>query len=157
MERHYEASIIINASPENIFNFANDHRNFSSHMNQSNWMMGGQKMETVIDQGHGQRVGSHIRMEGKIFGVRLFLDEVITEYAPPRKKVWKTVGDLNLLVIGNYQLGFEIRPEKDNSIFKVFIDYDLPRKRWIGKLFGKIYAKWCVKQMIKSVKGNFTN
>jgi hypothetical protein len=30
----------------------------------------------------------------------------------------------------------------------VWIDYDLPRRqRWIGVLGGRMYARWCVRQM----------
>lgn len=39
---------------------------------------GGGKMETWVDKGKGQKVGSHIKMSGKVFGINLFLDEVIT-------------------------------------------------------------------------------
>lgn len=156
MEKHYKDSIEINATPEAIFAYADDHSKFSSHMNESSWMMGGGKMETEVDEGHGQKIGSHIKMGGKVFGIKLFLDEVITEHESPRRKVWKTVGDLKLLVIGHYQLGFEIEPKENKSIFTVFIDYDLPSKNiWLGKLFGGIYAKWCVNQMISGVKNHF--
>jgi hypothetical protein len=34
----------------------------------------------------------------------------------------------------------------------------LPEKDvWLGKLFGKMYAKWCVRQMLYSVRDNFKN
>ena len=40
-ERHYEESVVVNAKREKVFAYADDHRNFSSHMNKSSWMMEG--------------------------------------------------------------------------------------------------------------------
>ena len=156
--RHYEDTIKINVNPETVFTYADDHTNFSSHMNKSSWMMGGGMMKTEVDAGKGQKVGSHIRMGGKVFGVNLFLDEVIIEHEPPYRKVWETVGKINLLVIDHYKLGFEIKQEGSSSELKVFIDYNLPRSLatyWLGVLFGEMYAKWCVAQMINGVEERF--
>ena len=114
-------------------------------------------METQIDEGKGQKVGSHIRMEGKVFGINLFLDEVVTEHTPPSRKVWKTVGNSKLLVIGNYQMEISLIPENGKTKLKVFIDYDLPTGglRLLGYLFGGMYARWCVKQMLSGVAEYF--
>jgi len=122
---------------------------------QSYWMMGGGRMDIQADAGHGQVVGSHIRLSGKILGIHLFLDEVVTQYEPPYRKAWRTVGTPRLLVIGHYRMGFEINAENGGSKLRVFIDYELPTTpstRWLGYLFGGIYAKWCVRQMIQSVR-----
>lgn len=155
---HYEKSEFIPAKPEVVFTYADDFRNFSSHMNKSSWMMGGGKMETQTDDGNGQKVGSHIKMEGKIFGMNLFLDEAIIIHEPPFKKAWKTVGYINLIVIDHYTLGFEIKPDKEGSVIRVYIDYQLPKtfKTYLaGVLLGNIYAQWCVSQMIDRVKSYF--
>lgn len=155
--RHYEKSAIIHASPEKIFDFVDDHSRFSSHMNKSSWMMGGGKMNVETDEEKGQKVGSHIKMEGRVFGIKLFLDEVVIEHQSTTRKVWKTVGNIRLLVIGHYQIGIEISPQNDKSSLKVFIDYNLPSGiAWfLGYLFGGMYAKWCVKQMLSGVENNF--
>lgn len=156
--RHYQESAFIKASPEKVFSFADDHRNFSSHMNKSSWMMGGGKMKTEVDQGKGQKVGSHIKMGGKAFGLDLYLDEVITSHNFPTQKEWQTVGKVNLLVIDHYILGFEIKPQGNGSLLRVYIDYDLPKsaKTYVlGLLFSKMYAKWCVRQMLYRVKNHF--
>ncbi len=150
---HYEESSIINVPNTQVFAFIDDHSRFSSHMNKSSWMMGGGKMETRLDKGKGQKIGSHISMGGKVFGINLFLDEVVTEYLPPRRKTWKTVGSPKLIVIGSYQMGVELTPKSGKTKLKVFIDYDLPSgaSRILGQLFGKMYAKWCVRQMLAGV------
>jgi hypothetical protein len=156
--RHYEESAEISSSPETVFSYADDHRNFSSHMSESSWMMGGGSMETRADDKKFQEVGSHMRMQGKVFGIPLFLDEVVTQHEPPHHKEWQTVGNINLLVIDHYILGFEIEPLNSNSRLRVYIDYDFPKSggaRLLGYLLGEMYAKWCVNQMISGVKKHF--
>lgn len=152
-DQYYEETVLVNVLPEDLFSYVDNHLNFSSHMNKSSWMMAGGKMETKLDSGEGKVIGSHIKMSGNVLGINLFLDEVITEHTPPTRKVWKTVGTPKLLVIGKYELGFEIVKENDKTKFKVFINYNLPEagfSKLFGHLFGRIYAKWCVHQMIQS-------
>lgn len=156
-QKHYEDTSLIPASARDIFDFIDDHSRFSSHMNESSWMMGGGKMETKVDEGKGQKVGSHIQMTGKVLGISLFLDEVVTEYSAPHRKVWETVGNPKLLVIGNYQMGVDLSSENSRSSLTVFIDYELPNGvlKLVGYLFGRMYAKWCVRQMLGGVTAHF--
>ena len=156
--KHYEDSVIVKSDPVKVFVYSDDHTNFSSHMNKSSWRMGGGKMNTYIDDKKFQQPGSHLQMEGTVFGIKLYLDEVITKREPSFKKEWETVGKLNLVVIDHYRLGYEIKPENEGSKIRVYIDYDLPKSAktlWLGVLFGGMYAKWCVNQMINGVKENF--
>ena len=156
--RHYDESVSLPAPPEQVFAFADDHSRLSSHMNDSSWMMGGGRMSVVADEGGGQAVGSHIRLGGRVFGVRLFLDEVVTRRQPPFHKVWETVGMPRLLVIGAYRMGVHITPDNDGSRLRVFIDYERPTGRatyWLGRLFGGVYARWCVRQMLAGASAHF--
>ena len=155
--RHYEASLTIPGSAERVFAYIDDHKRFSSHMSQSSWMMAGGRMKLTLDAGGGKKLGSHIKLGGKVLGASLYLDEVITEYQPPLKKVWETVGATKLLVIGDYRLGVEIKPKDQDCLVRVFIDYELPATNvWLGRLFGGIYAKWCVGQMIQGIHYHFS-
>lgn len=156
LARHYEDRSLINARAEELFAYIDDYTHLSSHMSESSWMMGGGRMNTSVDEGNGQRVGSHIRLSGKAFGIRLFLDEVVTRREPPFIKIWDTVGDLRLLIIGHYRMGIEVEPQEGNSWLRVYIDYDLPTTNaWLGWLFGGIYAEWCVQQMLKDTRNHF--
>lgn len=90
-------------------------------------------------------------------GCRARFDEVVTERKPPARKAWETV-ETNLLVIGRYRLGFELTANGDRSTLRVFIDYDLPEalpSRWLGRLFGKTYARWCTETMAKDAAAHF--
>lgn len=153
---HYHEDVLVSSYPEKVFAYLDDHIRLSSHMTKSSWMMGGGRMETMIDEGHGQKVGSHIRLSGKAFGIGIALDEIVTRYEPPRFKTWETVGSPKLLVIGHYRLGIEITPHNGTSDLRVFIDYNPPDANvWLGYLFGKAYAKWCVRQMLYGVRDHF--
>jgi len=115
-------------------------------------------METLLDEGRGQAVGSHVRMKGKMMGVKLLLDEVITERTPPHRKVWETIGKQRLLVIDNYRLGFDIGNRAKSSQLRVFIDYNLPGAplSWVlGLMLGPLYAKWCVRQIVTDALKHF--
>ena len=154
--RHYQDSKLIPASAADAFAFIDDYGRLSSHMNKSSWMMGGGRMDTSVDAGRGQEIGSHIRMDGKAFGIKLFLDEVVTRREPSRVKIWETVGMPKLLIIDHYRMKAEIEPQENGSLLRVSIDYNLPAKNvWLGKLFGRYYAKWCVRQMIESAHNYF--
>jgi len=87
----------------------------------------------------------------------LSLDEVVTRRVPPTEKVWETVGVPRLLVVGSYRMGFRIAADGAQSRLNVFIDYDLPGggTRWLGQLFGSLYARWCVKQMLDGTARHF--
>ena len=97
--RHYDQTVFVPASPPQVFAFADDHSRLSAHLNESSWMMGGGRMSVEADEGYGQAVGSHIRLGGRVLGLRLSLDEVVTRRAPPSHKVWETVGTPRLVVI----------------------------------------------------------
>jgi hypothetical protein len=155
--RHAEASADLPAGPQEVFDFLDDHRNLSSHMESSRSpMMAGGKMQLILDDHQGRTIGSHIVMRGKVLGFDLFVDEIVTERVPPEKKTWETVED-RLVVIGAYRLGFRVAPRVPaGSTLTVWIDYDLPsRRRWLGRLGGSMYADWCVEQMLSSARSRF--
>lgn len=146
-----ESSALVSASPEQVFAYLDDHKRLASHMSQPSWRMGWSSMQTNFDAFAGQEIGSHIRMSGRILGLKLSLDEVVTEREPPTRKVWETVGVPRLLVIGPYRMGFELTSQRNGSLLRVFIAYALPSswpEHWLGWLFGGYYARWCTQRMV---------
>ena len=160
LPHHNESSAVVPASPERVFAHIDDHERLSSHMNQSSWRMGGGRMKTILDKGRGQRVGSHIRVSGRVLGLELSLDEVVIEREPPTRKAWQTVGSPRLLVIGSYRMHFEVTPAGSGCLLRVFIDYALPPHwpdRWLGRVFGGYYAHWCTQSMVNDAVGQFAS
>ena len=144
MTRHRQASVQVAATPERLFAHLDDQTRLAAHMARPSMMMGGGRMTYDFDAGRGQVVGSHIRMGGRAFGLGLFVDEVVTERAPPRRKVWRTVGRPRLIIIGDYEMGSETTPIRGGAGLRVWIDYD-PAPRGPGRLvpgLADAYARW---------------
>jgi hypothetical protein len=95
---------------------------------------------------------------GRAFGIRLSVEETVMERVPPFRKVWETDERSRLLVIGPYRMGFEIAPVGPRSHLSVFIDYALPDgfwTRWLGRLVGGWYARWCVRRTVDDAVAHF--
>jgi Polyketide cyclase / dehydrase and lipid transport len=160
LTHHYETSALVQAPMDEVFTYVDDPTRLSSHMSKSSWMMGGGQMEIELNSGRGQNVGSGIRLVGKVFGMRLSVEEVVTERNPPHRKVWETTGSPKLLVIDRYRMGFEIKPQQNGACFGVYIDYALPESapaRWFGYLLGRYYARWCTRGMVKDTVKHFAS
>ena len=150
--------VSVAASAEALFDYLDDQARLGSHMQKPSMMMLGGRMSYVFDEAQGRAVGSVIRMEGRILGGTLSVEEVVIERQPPHRKVWQTRGRPKLLVIGAYRMGFEISPSGKSSRLLVFIDYDYPSSaagRIVGAMFGPTYARWCINRMAKDVIRTF--
>jgi hypothetical protein len=157
--RHKEYSATVTASAEALFAHLDDQTRLSAHMSKRSWKMGWGRMETVLDAQHGQSIGSHIVLRGRVFGIRLYLDEIVTMREPPLRKYWEAVGEPRLLVVGPYRMGFDVTPNREHSRLCVSIDYDLPTRgvaRWLGKALGNWYAQWCTRQMVQDARQTFS-
>ncbi len=149
--QHYETKAFIRSTVEQFFAHIDDPTHLSSHMNESSWMMGGGQMQIELYADRGQKIGSQIRLSGRVFGIALSLEEKVIERDPPHHKVWETTTPPRLLIIGHCRMGFVLTPQENGSTLRVFIDYNLPEKppaRWFGLMFGGFYAKWCTQQMV---------
>lgn len=157
-ERHAEAVALIHAAPQQIFARLDDQRQLAAHMTKGSWMTLGSKFNFELDEFQGRRVGSVIRMNGRIAGIGLGLDEMVNEYEPPKRKAWATLGEPRLLVIGAYRMGFNLAVEDDGARLQVWIDYLLPSRvplRWLGWLLGPAYARWCVRRMVEDARRGY--
>jgi uncharacterized membrane protein len=154
-DQHAEHTAIIDGSVDHVFALLDDQTRLSGHMEQRSWKMGWGKMEIVVDERRGRAVGSHMILRGRVLGIRLQLDEVVTQREPPHRKVWETVGDPRLLVIGPYRMGFELASFQAKTRVRVEISYRLPERGipWVlGRLFGRAYATWCVTRMAEDAR-----
>jgi hypothetical protein len=150
--RHrYASSALVSAAPEAVFARLDDQTRLAAHMQRSSAMMGGGRMAYAFDECRGQAVGSHIHMTGAVFGLRLEVDEVVTERTPPTRKVWRTTGAPRLLVISSYEMGFALSPEAQRTRLEVWIDYDIsprPLGCLLATWLSALYARWCIRRMV---------
>ena len=156
---HHESSGLANAPVEQVFAFLDDPKALAAHMGESSMMMLGSRMSIDVDADGGRVIGSKIRMDGRMMGIRLSLEEVITKRQVPAVKVWETIGTPKLLVISHYRMGFELTRNGTSSLVRVFIEYSLPIKppgSWFGHLLGAVYARWCTRQMVMGATRHFS-
>lgn len=73
-------------------------------MQKRSLMMLGATMRYDVDAGNGQVVGSIVKMRGKVLGMELLVEEIITEWHPPWRKSWQTLDRPKFLVIDSYGL-----------------------------------------------------
>ena len=155
---HFQTDVEVDAPPVEVFALLDDHRRLAAHMTKPSWMMAGSHMTIDIDEKEGHASGSKIVLSGKILGLSLMVEEVVTEYDAPYTKAWATIGSPRLLVIGPYRMGFSIFHRHDGSLLRVSIDYSAPNKgvsRLLGRLFGKSYARWCTNRMARDAAMHF--
>ncbi len=84
---HFECNVLVNAPAAAVFSRLDDPRLLSAHMSGSSWMMAGSRMALEVDASQGRAVGASIRMGGRVLGIALSLEEIVTERNPPRRKV----------------------------------------------------------------------
>ena len=157
MTSRRESTALVAASPEVLFDWLDDPTRLGAHMSGSSVMMGGGAMSYELDNDQGRALGSRIKMNGQAFGIDLFVEEVITQREPPSRKAWRTVGKPRLVVLGGYEMGFNIRPTGGGSRLRVWIGYELP-ERGLGRripVLGALYARWCVRQMVNDAVRHF--
>lgn len=156
--RHEEYEGKVKAAPDQLFDLLDDQTRLSGHMTKRSWKMGWGKTDILLDEKHGKAVGSHIVLRGRVFGIPIYLDEVVTLREPPLRKNWETVDQPRLLVIGPYRMGFTITSAGEDVSLRVEIDYELPQdgfSRLLGRFFGRSYAKWCTKKMVRDAQRVF--
>lgn len=156
--RHYEESKVISAPPKEVFEFVDNPLNLSKHMEEPKPEMLWGWMKNTPDEKGGREVGSVMKVNGNVLGINIALVEKVIQREVPFNKAWQTFNGINLMVIGHYTMGFEIEPEEDSSKLRVYIDYELPKSkkaRLLGHLFGNMYARWCVNQMLTDTDKHF--
>lgn len=153
-----EASAPINAPAESVFDFLDDQSNLAMHMSKPSPMMLGTTMRIHMDELRTRAVGSRFGFTGRILGIPLAVDEVVVGREPPSEKIWETLGEPRLWVIGRYRMGFEVTPLPGGVRLRVYIEYDRPAvglPRFLGLLFGRVYARWCTRQMVVDTQRHF--
>lgn len=153
----FATSVDVDATPGELFAELDDHERLSAHMMQSSAMMAGYAMRFDFDEARGKEVGARIRMSGRMLGFDLALEEVVTERVPPARKVWETVGEPRLLVIGGYRMGFEIGERNGKSRLTVFIEHEDAPAPWAlpSRVLGPVYARWCTESMAQGARQRF--
>ena len=124
---HYGAEATLPVAAEQVFAYLDDPRRLVGHMSQRSWMMAGGKMSINVDAAGGRVPGSVIRLNGRMLGLTLAVEERVTEREPPQRKVRQTQGAPKLLVLTRYRMGFDIRNGEATTLFAIWLDFSVPK------------------------------
>jgi hypothetical protein len=155
---HYSQTSILKTSCERAFAFLDDFEQLGSHMMGGSWMMAGSGMRYEFDAARGRAPGARIRLTGSMLGLRLRIEEEVTEREVPRYKSWITTGAQHMLILDAYRMGFSLEPVDQGARLEIFIDYARPAGlagRLLGWLLGGVYARWCVRSMVAAAVERF--
>lgn len=82
---HEASAALVHAPVDQVFAYLDDPRALAAHMGESSLMMMGSRMSINVDADGGRVVGSKISMHGRMMGIPLSLEEVITERQVPAR------------------------------------------------------------------------
>jgi Polyketide cyclase / dehydrase and lipid transport len=149
--------IEIRAPAEDVFAHVDDIRNLGWHMigRSSMAMMGARlKLEILSDRPTGP--GATYRYSGTMLTLPIDFSEAVTKYAPPREKVWRTIGKPQLLIIASYEMRVAVKPLSPTSArLTISIVYELPRSafwRIVGLYLARPYSRWCLRRMLQDAR-----
>jgi hypothetical protein len=155
MDKLLTESIEIKAQPSEVFKHVDNINNTGTHMSKSNMPMMGGSLKTEILSKNEIGPGATYRMYGKVMGMDIDFTETVTKWIENQERVWETIGDPKLLIMGGYAMNFNVRPSNWGTRLTFGIKYSYPKSafwKFIAFLLGDWYAKWCLKNMAKDVK-----
>ena len=150
-------SVTIEAPAERVFAYVDDIRNLARHMSENRSMpMMGSKLKLEIMTPEPTGVGAVYWYSGRMMGLTIDFSETVTRYVAGHEKVWRTIGEPQLLIIAGYEMRVLVEPvSPGSSRLTIGIDYDLPRAN-IGRLLGwalaGAYSRWCLTSMVEGTK-----
>jgi hypothetical protein len=150
-------SASIAAPAERVFAYADDIRNLARHMSESRSLpMMGSKLKLEIMTPEPTGVGAVYRYSGRMMGLTIDFSETVTKYVAGREKVWRTIGQPQLLIMAGYEMRILVEPVSPaSSRLTIGIDYELPRAgvwRALGWTLAGAYSRWCLTSMVEGSK-----
>jgi hypothetical protein len=148
-------TVEIAARPEAVFSYADDIRNIGWHMTESSMPLMGSKLNVQIVSKNPTGLGASYRWYGKVMGLTIDFTETVTKWVRNKERVWSTIGEPQIIIIGNYEMWFNLEPAGAKTRLTFGIRYDLPRPlfwRLVGFLLGGPYSRWCLKNMCGDAK-----
>lgn len=66
-------------------------------------------------------IGSRFGFTGRILGIPLRVDEIVTGREPPTRKTWETTKEPTLWVIGRHEMGLQLSDRNGRAQLNVYI------------------------------------
>ena len=95
-------------------------------------------------------VGATYRSWGRVLGLPIDFTTTVVRWVADREKIWRTIGDPQLIVIGHFEMRFGVDPVDGGARLTMALEYELPSRgcgRLLGRALAAPYAKWCLRRM----------
>jgi Polyketide cyclase / dehydrase and lipid transport len=154
-ERRLEETTTVAVPPARVFAWLDDPRNTGWHMSRPSLAMlgGALQVERLSAMATGE--GATYRSWARVLGLRIDFTTIVVRWVADREKVWRTIGDPRLIVIGHFEMRFGVDPIDGGARLTMALDYELP-SRGFGRLLGRAlaapYAKWCLRRMCRDAR-----
>jgi hypothetical protein len=153
--RRFEETITIPALPARVFAWLDDPRNTGWHMSRPSLAMlgGALRVERLSAMATGE--GATYRSWGRVLGLRIDFTTTVVRWVADREKIWRTIGDPRLIVIGHFEMRFGIGPVDGGARLTMGLGYGLPSRGcgWLlGLALATPYAKWCLRRMCRDAR-----
>jgi hypothetical protein len=130
---HLDETVMISAPPAVVFAWIDDPQNTGWHMSRSSVAMLGAVLHTEQVSSNQSGLDATYRSHGRILGLPVDFTARVTRWVPDREKIWRTIGEPRLIVLGAFEMQLTIAPEAGGCRLAAGIDYTLP-KSWAGRL-----------------------
>ena len=145
----------IKATPDKVFDYMDKLGNTGMHMMESSAMMMGSKLQLEQLSKNATGLDSRFRWYGKMMGLKMDFTVVVTKWTQSKEKVWETIGNSKMIILGWYQMRLILTPSSAGTLTELSISYTYPKN-----IFGKIlafflsrwYGNWCLTNMLNDSK-----
>ncbi len=148
-------NILIHSTPEKVFSYMDNIANTGMHMTKSSMPMMGSKLELKQLSENATGLNSKFHWYGKMMGFRMDFTVVVTKWVQDKEKIWETIGEAKMIILGWYQMRLVISPEAENTKAELSITYTKPKNfffKFIAFFIAPFYANWCLNNMLQDSK-----
>jgi 2TM family of unknown function (DUF5676) len=148
-------TIVINSTPERVFETVDDLGVTGMHMTQSSAMMMGSKLNLEYLSENHTGLGSKYRWTGKMMGMKMDFTVIVAKWIKGAEKIWETVGEAKMIIYSWYQMRLFLSQTENKTVANLSITYKKPKSpflKFISFLFADWYCKWCLKNMLNDTK-----
>jgi hypothetical protein len=153
-----EERVRVGAPPSRGFAWLDDPRNTGWHMSRRSLAMAGGLLRVEQLSQHATGQDATYRSSGRMLGLRIDFTTTVVRWIENREKVWRTVGNPHLAVIGQFERRLAVDASDGGTRLTLSFAYDLPASRGgrvLGWLLAGPYARWCVLRIIRDVQTQF--
>ena len=119
-------SIIIYSKPEKVFAYM-DNIGTGMHITKNSMPMMGSKLELQQLSENETGMNSTFRWTGKMMSFTMDFTVAVTKWIKDKEKIWETIGEAKMIILGWYQMHLVLSPESQNTKAELSFTYKDPK------------------------------